>query len=256
MDIVLVPSTLTLTSKLFRLRAGSSDQPELLQTNVEWEYSIPPLHRDEFYFQGSLSDTTPPVYVAVGSEEACFVRQLPGRLHDNPAFEILYDVSDGESMVFVTLGVGSYEHSNDVVPTVELGGNGGLTVFNGLLPAIRLYFTITATNLNGLQSFASCSLSHFYDRSPPLARINPVGTVSSNPSAILALVVLFDEFGLLESQEVAIGRLPGRLGDDVLPWTPFNTSLISTPPAANGDILNLFSFGRVSHVTFGLSVVC
>lgn len=251
MDIVLVPSSLTLTSQLFRHTTGSSAEPELLQTSVEWEYSIPPLHRDEFYFQGALQDFTPPVFFPLSvsdSPGACFVRQLPGRSHSNPAFELLFDVSDEQSMLSLTFGVGANEHSDDVVPSFRLGGNGGLTIYDVLLPEVQLTFTVTATNQNGVPSFASCSLpgGHFYDRSPPLGRINPVGAVSSHPDMIEALVVLFDEFGLTEVQEIAIGRLRGQGGDDILPWTPFNTSLIETRPVGSGEsLMDLYSFGRV-----------
>ena len=257
MDIVLAPSSLTLTSRLFRRTTGGLAEPELLQTNIEWEYSIPPLHRDEFYYRGVLEDTTPPVFATLPNQGPCFVRQLPGRPHGNPAFEVLYYVSDEQSMLSVTLGVGTYQHSDDVLSSVQLGGDGGLTVYDGLQAAEQLFFTVSATNQNGLSSFASCSLlnGHFYDRSPPLGRINPVGTLSSHPDTIQALVVLFDEFGLTEVQEIAIGMLRGAGGTEILPWTPFTTSLISTRPQADGgDVMELYSFGRVSLLSGIISI--
>lgn len=250
MDIVLAPSSLTLTSQLFQRTTGGLEEPELLQTNVEWEYSIPPLHRDEFYFQGTLQDLTPPVFTPLGGQEPCFVRQLPGRPYSNPAFEVLYDVSDEQSMLSVMLGVGTYEHTYDILPSTELGGNNGLTVYDSLQPAEHLFFTVSATNQNGLSSLATCFLpgGHFYDRSPPLGRINPIGAVSSHPDTIQALVALFDEFGLTDVQEIAIGRLRGPSGTEILPWTPFNASLISTrPPTSDGNVMELYSFGRVSN---------
>lgn len=257
MDVVLVPSSLTLTSRLFRLTTGGSGEADLLQTTVEWSYSIPPFNRNEFYYRGILTDNTPPLFVssdaydegtALGGREGCYVRQLPGRSPDNPAFEILFNVVDRESLLNLTLSVGSYERFDDILPLTELGGNGGLTIFHSLLLAVSPTFTVTATNLNGLSSHTSCHLAEgrFYDRSPPLARINPVGSVSSHASKILALFVLFDEAGLEQVQEVAVGRLRGVAGDEVLPWTPFNTSLIDTPPSEE-DVMSLYSFGRVSY---------
>lgn len=251
MDIVLVPSTLTLSTSLFRLTAGSSGDQELLQTSTEWEYSIPPLNRDEFYYRGILTDDTAPVYRGLnfeGNQDDCFVRQLAGRSSNNPAFEILYDVHDAESLLDLTLSVGSHDFSDDVLGLVEIGSGSSLTVYHDLLPATRLFFTITATNQNGIQSFASCSLLgvQFYDRSPPLGRINPIGQVTSHPSMIQALIVLFDESGLAEVQEIAIGRLQGLYGNDTLPWIPFNSTLIQTRPLDSSNIMQLYSFGRVS----------
>ena len=249
MDVILAPSALNLTSQLFRLTAGGSGEPELLQTSVEWAYSIPPLNRDEFYYRGVLADVTPPLYTPLGGRE-CVVRQVPGRAFNNPAFEILYEVYDRESLLNYSLSVGTYEYSDDVVGLVELGGNGGVTVYDDLIPAANLFFTVEATNQNGLSSFASCSFvgEHFYDRSPPLGRINPIGQVTSHASMIRALVVLFDEVRLSAVQEIAVGRLRGVAGSDVLSWTPFNTSLIYTPPGDGSDVMQLYSFGRVSSL--------
>lgn len=249
MDIILVPSTLNLTSRLFRLTTGASSQPELLQTNTEWSYSIPPLHRDEFYYRGTLADQTPPSFTALSSfGPLCFVQQLPWRPHSNPAFEMLFDVRDRESVLNLSLSVGTSGHADDVFPSIEIGGTGAISIFHTLLPAINLFFTITATNQNGLQSFATCSLprDHFYDRSPPLGRITPIRSVSSHPSMMRALIVLFDEFGFADVQEIAIGRLRGKSGSDVLAWTPFNATLIFTRPVHDGNIMDLYSFGRVS----------
>jgi len=79
-----------------------------------------------------------------------------------------------------------------------------------------------------------------------MARINPIRTISSHPSKIQALVVLFDEFGFDSVQEIAIGTIPGESGSDVLPWRQFDATQIDTPPDMAGNVLNLFSFSRVS----------
>ena len=262
MDIVLVPSTLNLTSRLSRLTPGGTGGAELLQTNTEWSYSIPPLNRDEFSFEGTLVDSTPPTlttplpnFGSLDSNRGCFVRQLPERDYENPALEVLFDAIDAESVVDLTLEVGTFENADDVITGINLGAGkggggavGGVTIYNGLVPAVELFFTVTATNQNGLRTSGGCGFpeSHAYDRSPPLARINPIATVSSHPTQIRALLVLFDEFGLSEVQELAVGRVRGQQGTDALPWQPFNTSLINTPPADNGNVMTRYSFGRVS----------
>ena len=84
-----------------------------------------------------------------------------------------------------------------------------------------------------------------YDRSPPLARINPIRPVSSHSHKISALFSLFDESGIDTPLHVAIGTVPGEFGNDVMDWTTFDLSGITTPPPDNGDSLNLFSFRRV-----------
>lgn len=255
MDIVLVPSTLNLTSELIRRTAGglgaSTDEEEVLQRETHWDYTIPPLNRDEFYYQGTLADETPPIFTPltlVTDQSDCFVRQLPGRQYNHPAFEILFDVRDEESLLNLTLSVGTFSAGEDVLPAVEIEGR-MLTVHSRLIPATNLVFTITSTNQNGLQSLATCSFlnEHFYDRSPPLVRINPVGAISSHPSTIQALVAVFDEVGLrAEGQEVAIGTVPGERGRDVMDWIPFNATLIDEQPALMSSILERFSYARVS----------
>ena len=250
MDIVLVPSDFNLTTQLVqRTGAGRFAEQEVLESNTVWQYSIPPLNRDEFYYQGTLSDATPPLFTPLvyAPTRDCFVRQLPGRNHDNPAFEIEYEVVDQESVLNITYTIGTYLNGENLLGKTELGGR-RLVVPNVLLPGEDLYFTIVARNLNDQESFASCMFPDgvYYDRSPPLARINPIRPISSHPSQIEALVVLFDEYGFSVPQEIAIGLVPGERGSDVMPWTQFAVNPINTPPNIVTDVMDLFSFGRVS----------
>lgn len=83
-----------------------------------------------------------------------------------------------------------------------------------------------------------------YDRSPPLGRIEPIKTLTSNPSEFVVLLTLFDEFGLEDMQQVAIGTVPGQQGTDIADWQPVSTSDINTLPSGGG--LSLYSFPRVS----------
>ena len=250
MDIVLAPSTLNLTTQLIQLTgAGEFADQEVLETQTVWEYSIPPLNRDEFYYEGRLADVTAPLFVplsyASADQSDCFVRQLPGRPYGNPAFELEFDLSEPESVMNITYRAGNLLNGGNVISETELGGS-RVVVPHNLLPAQEMFFTVSATNLNNLQMLASCSL-HVYDHSPPMARINPIRAVSSHPAKIRALVVLFDEFRLDTLQEIAIGTVPGSSGDDVLSWQPFNVTQIYIPPDIAGEVLNLFSFSRVSR---------
>lgn len=250
MDIVLVPSDFNLTTQLVqRTGAGQFAEQEVLQSNTIWQYSIPSLNNDEFFYQGMLSDSTPPLFMPLTYPSAtdCFVRQLPGRDNNNPAFEIEFEVTDQQSVLNITYSVGTYLNGENVLERTELGGK-RLVVPQFLLPEEELYFTVAARNLQNEESFASCMIPDevYYDRSPPLARINPIRPISSHRSQIAALVVLFDEHGFNVPQEIAIGLVPGESGTDVLPWTQFDVSTISSPPTIVNDVMDLFSFGRVS----------
>ena len=251
MDIILVPSVLNLTSQLVSLTGtGSFAEREVLQSDVLWEYSIPPLNQDEFYYAGSLSDETPPVFtpLAYGLDQSnCFVRQLPGRRYSNPAFELEFKVSDPQSDVTLSAHIGSYENGDDIISQIELGGN--RIIVPSLLPTTEeIFFTVSAINSNGLQTLASCQLldSLYYDISPPLARINPIRPVSSHPSKMAALLVVFDELPLVRV-EVAVGSVPGEGGEggeDVMGWREVSVTEFVTPPTS-GSVEDAYSFGRV-----------
>ncbi len=246
MDLILVPSTVTLTSQLLR-QTGGLAQEEILQTNTILRYSIPAYNRSEFYYEGILVDTTPPLftplsYLSVQSD--CFVRQLPGRSYNNPAFELEANIFEPDSLLKMFYQVGTSENNDDVIDKTEIGGS-RIIVPSRLEPEENLYFTLSARNLNGDESVARCMIGNYYDRSPPLARIIPIGSVSSHPSKIRALISLFDEAGFEGQQEVAIGSVPGEGGDDVMTWRVWEASLLTTSPDDNGDPINLFSFGRV-----------
>lgn len=252
MDIVLVPSEFNLTTQVVqRTGAGQFAEQDVLQSDTVWQYSIPPLNSDEFYYQGMLADTTPPMFIPLPYVPTtdCSVRQLPGREYNNPAFEIEFEVIDDQSTLNFSYSVGTYLNGENVLGRTELGGK-RLVVPHRLLLEEELFFTIIARNLGNTESFASCVLPDgvYYDRSPPFARINPIRPISSHPSQIEALVVLFDEYGFGAPQEIAIGLVPGETGINVLPWTPFDVNPINSPPN-DSDVLDLFSFGRVSYNT-------
>ena len=251
MDIVLVPSTVNLTSQLIRRQTsgsglGAASSDEVLETDIVWTYSIPPLRQDEFYYEGVLRDNTPPVFTPVVQAD-CWVRQLPGKDYNNPAFELFVLAGDPEGRPDLKIGVGTSSDADNVMPYQDFRGD-MVTLYQPLQAAVELFFTVVATNRDALQSRASCTFpgGHYYDRSPPQARVTPIRTVSSHSSQVQVLISLFDEFGLEEFQQIAVGRVPGGLGADVLSWTPFNVSLIQTPPVETEQVLDQFSFGRVS----------
>ena len=246
MDLVLSPSSLSLTSQLTQITgAGEFAGEEILQTETLWYYTIPPLNRDEFYYQGSLVDETPAEFAVLPyAESDCFVRQLPLGDYSNPTFEVEFNIAEPQGLLGVAYQVGSAPKTDDIIANTRLGGN-RLVVPHPLIPNQPIHLTVIATNLNRRETFALCTLPS-YDRSPPLARITPIRPVSSHPSKIAALFSLFDEYGLGTPLQVAIGTVPGEHGNDVMDWVNFNLSDISTPPPEDGSVFNLFSFKRVS----------
>ena len=246
MDLVLSPTSLSLTAQLVQVTgAGEFATEEVLQTDTLWYYSIPSFNRDEFYYQGYLADDSPPEFTPLPySEFDCYVRQLPVGEFQTPLFEVEFSVAEPQGHISTAYQVGTAPRTNDIIGISEIAGS-RVVVPHRLIPASDIHVTVIATNLNGEESFATCSLPSYYDRSPPLARINPIRPTSSHPSKITALFTLFDEYGLDMPIQVAIGTVPGDYGNDIMDWLDFDLSAISTPPANDGDPLSQFSFKRV-----------
>ena len=248
MDLVLSPTSLSLTAQLAQTTgAGEFATEEILQTDTLWYYDIPSFNRDEFYYQGSLADESRPEFTPLPySQSDCYVRQLPVGDFNNPLFEIEFTVEEPQGLLTASYQLGTAPRTNDIIEISEISGS-RIVVPHQLIAASPVYVTVIATNLNGEESFAMCSLPSYYDRSPPLVRINPVRTHSSHPSKISALFSLFDEFGLDTPLQVAIGTVPGDYGSDVMDWMDFDLSGISTPPNSL-DPLEKFSFKRVRNL--------
>ena len=247
MDLVLSPTSLSLTAQLAQTTgAGEFATEEILQTDTLWYYSIPSFNRDEFYYKGSLGDESPPNFTPLPySDSDCYVRQLPVGDFQNPLFEIEFTVTEPQGFITTSYQLGTAPRTNDIIEISEISGR-RIVVPHRLVPASPIHVTVIATNLNGDKSFAMCSIPS-YDRSPPLARINPIRLHSSHPSKISALFTLFDEFGLDTPIQVAIGTVPGDYGSDVMDWSDFDLSGIFTPPTSDGN-LTQFSFKRVRNV--------
>lgn len=245
MDLVLSPTSLSLTSQLVQITgAGEFVSEEILQTDTLWYYFIPSLNRDEFYYQGSLVDESPPQFTSFSyASSECFARQLALGDYHSPVFEIEFNVSEPQGLMNIGFQIGSAPKRDDIIEYTGLRGS-RIVIPQQLIPDTPIYVTVAATNLNGDEAIATCIMPS-YDRSPPLARINPIRPVSSHSHKISALFSLFDESGIDTPLHVAIGTVPGEFGNDVMDWTTFDLSGITTPPPDNGDSLNLFSFRRV-----------
>lgn len=249
MNLKLSPSLLNLTAGLIRQTgAGAFADLEVMESQVLWQYSVPPVQQEEYMYNGLTQDETAPSFTKLSYDDSvivpsCFVRQLPNRLYSQPAFEIEVDLQDCEDYLDTVFRVGTHVDGDDVFRLHVFSGQ-RIVVPDGLETGRRLFVTVEATNSMGLQTIARCQL-FTYDTSPPMARINPRSLFSSHPFQLESLLVLFDEYGLVDTYEVSIATSPGDY-NNIMQWTEFNTSLINTPPLVPSSNLSLFSAPRVS----------
>ena len=250
MNLKLSPSLLNLTTGLMRQTgAGAFANFEVLDSQILWQYSVPPLQVEEYMYRGLTEDETAPSFTKLSYDDStlapsCFVRQLPYRLYYQPAFEVEVDLQDCEDNINTTLRVGTHLDGDDVLQLHVFSGQ-RIIVPHSLGTGKRLFVTVEAVNSMGLQSLARCQL-FTYDTSLPMGRINPRSLISSHPFQLESLIVLFDEYGLKDVYEVAIATSPGDYSN-VMDWQEFKTSLIDTPPSLPASNLSLFSGPRVSY---------
>ena len=249
MNLKLSPSLLNLTTALIRRTgAGAFADLEVLDSQILWQYSVPPIQTEEYMYNGLTEDNTAPNFTKLLYDDStatpsCFVRQLPNRLYSQPAFEIEVDLRDCEDYLNTTFRVGTHLDGDDVFQT-HVFSSQRIIVPDSLETGRRLFITVETTNSMGLQSRARCQL-FTYDTSPPMARINPRSLFSSHPFQLESLVVLFDEYGLEDTYEISVATSPGDYSNIML-WQEFNLTLINTPPLLPSSNLSLFSPPRVS----------
>ena len=255
MDLTLSPSLLSLTARLIRQTgAGAFADLQIIDAQNLWQYSVPPIHREEYAYTGITEDETVPSfsqlsYDSSASSPSCYARQLPNRPYNCPALEIEVNLQDCEDHLSVTFVVGTHIGGSDVFTTHKFTGQ-RLVVPDSLETGRKLFVTVSATNSMGLTNIARCELAT-YDTSPPMARINPRALFSSHPSQLETLITLFDEYGLTDTYEIAVSTYPGEY-DNVLQWQLFDTNTIDTPPATPLSNTSLFSAPRVSQTIINL----
>ena len=250
MNLKLSPSLLNLTAGLIRQTgAGAFADLQVLDSQILWQYSVPPVQQEEYMYNGVTQDETAPSFTKLSyddgiSSPSCYVHQLPNRLYSQPAFEIEVDLEDCEDYLSTTFRVGTHLDGDDVFQMHLFSGQ-RIVVPNSLETGKRLFVTVEATNSMGLQSIARCQL-YTYDTSPPMARINPRSLFSSHPFQLESLVVLFDEYGLEDTYAISIATSPGDYSN-IMQWQEFSITLINAPPSEPASNLSLFSPPRVSY---------
>ena len=100
---------------------------------------------------------------------------------------------------------------------------------------IPLYWTLRATNNQGLESFRECMLNT-YDNTVPDGRVDPSYEYSAHPDTLSATVTTFDDSPLMNTHLVAVGYSPGQFGNEVVAWQTFNLSDSSKRQDITGDL--------------------
>ena len=248
MDLQLTPSNLNLTSRLVRITsAGATPTEQVLDSQTLWHYLVPSVDRNEYRYSGTTPDPAPPLLSPspYSNNSTCFVRQLSGRSYTNPAFELEIFISEPQGVPSVSYSVGT--QGSDIISSVNMAG-ARLVVPHQLVPAQTVYVTVQASNAVTEPSIGQCVMV-VYDRSPPLARVEPIRSLTSRPDEFQVLLSLFDEFGLEDIQYVAMGTVAGKNGNDISDWQPINaTLLINTPPSGTGEELYAFPRVRQQHI--------
>ncbi len=245
MDLILHPTSLNMTTQLIqRVGVGILATETVLETNIPWSYDIPDVKIDnEFYYIGTHMDETPPVFTTLPysiDDSYCSIRQVSNRDYSNPAFEIEFELEEAEGLETVQLMIGTYENGDDVLSKHVIRGE-RLVLSDQLSYDEHLIATVLAINRNKIQSFAHCVLDD-YDLSPPQARVVPFSDTTSHPNQFQVLLALFDEYGLTENMELAVGTTIGEEGNDLLDWITLKTNRVN-------EVIDeeKFSFPRVRH---------
>ena len=207
MDLVLNSTNMSLTSQLVQVTgAGEFAGEEILDSKVLWSYEVPHVDRNEFIYEGTYSDETPPTFtpLSYANGSSCIIRQLANRDYDDSAFEIEYSLEEPQSHVDVTYRVGYHDYDDRVISETRLQGSRVVVPHSVPTQHQPLVLTLSAVNSNNMESHTYCTVA-VYDQSPPLARITPISTVSSHPQEFKVLLTLFDEYGLSGVQQIAVG---------------------------------------------------
>ena len=249
MDLQLTPSNLNLTSRLVRITsAGPIPTEQVLDSQTLWHYLVPNVDRNEYQYAGTTPDPAPPVLAPspYSNNSTCFVRQLSGRSYSNPAFELEVFISEPQGVPSVSYRVGTYEQGDDIIKDMNIAGT-RLVIPHQLVPAQSVFISVQASNPVTEASIGQCEMI-VYDRSPPLARVEPIRSFTSRSDQFQVLLSLFDEFGLEDVQYVAMGTVAGENGNDIVDWQAINaTQLINTPPVG-GAGEDLYAFPRVCQI--------
>ncbi|KAK7493720.1 hypothetical protein BaRGS_00015049 [Batillaria attramentaria] len=149
--------------------------------------------------------------------------------------EIHFTAEDKESGLRLFYAVGDNPTGTNVVPWTEI--QGGSLLVPAVLPCgIPLYFLVSATNCQGLEFTAMCSIPT-YDCTVPDGRVDAGYRCTSHPSELSARVIFYDDSELVKrSLAHAVGYSPGVFGNEVVDWLPLNVTNSKPQPGVSGDL--------------------
>ncbi|XP_070573761.1 uncharacterized protein [Ptychodera flava] len=266
MDLVLVPLKLELRALvIFHINLLFKKIQKVVVDKLLWSYTTRQIEANIFN-RGDLDpDRSPPTFTTVargkdtflsgdGKKRApahvtdCVVKQVPGRDHLDPAFELAIAVADEKSEVDLTFCVGSYKSGCDLVNNQPMGGPA--VVIAQVLPGgVVTHFTVKATDSAGNMAMATCSLPT-YDVTLPGGRVTPDFYSTSRPDVLRASAVVYDDSPLV-SQKEGIGFGYGIFSDQIIPWNDVTTNAMTESVESQSDPLSRFTKDRLGRL--GLS---
>ncbi|XP_070573717.1 uncharacterized protein [Ptychodera flava] len=263
MDLVLVPLKLELRALVvFRINLFIKKIEKVIVDILLWSYTTPQIEANIFN-KGDLDpDRSPPTFTKVsrgkdeflygdGQKRApayvtdCVVKQVPGRDHLDPAFELAIAVADEKSEVDLTFCVGSYKSGCDLVNNQPMGGPS--VVIAQMLPGgLVTHFTVKATDSANNVAMATCSLPT-YDVTLPGGRVTPDFHSTSRPDVLRASAVVYDDSPLV-SQKEGIGFGYGIFSDQIIPWNDVTTNAMTESVESQSDPLSRFTKDRLGRL--------
>ncbi|OWF46933.1 Delta-like protein 1 [Mizuhopecten yessoensis] len=220
-----------------------------------WSYTTPTIKRNIFTTPMISSDSSPPEFPPNSvssrrkrsSPKGCLVEQVKFRSPLDAAFKLEVSTLDETSQVKLVYAIGTQHGGTNVVDWTDMGGASLLVPTNDLPSGVPLYWTVKASNTQGLQAFSYCTLPT-YDTSIPDGRIDPSYKFSSHPNKLSGTVVVFDDSTLEKSHEKAIGFSSGKYGSELVHWGSLDIDKTSIRDGVDND-LKYFSVPRIGKLT-------
>ncbi|XP_061168901.1 uncharacterized protein LOC133178169 [Saccostrea echinata] len=223
-----------------------------------WTYSTRPINGNVFTNIKDEKDTSPPEFSAPGvsnqgnrrkreTTDKCLLRQIPGRNHKDPAYELQFAADDDKSNLKLYYAIGTHQGGTNVVDFTEMGGFSMLIATNDLPNAIPLYWTVKAVNSQGTDARVYCMLPT-YDNTLPDGRVDPSYIYSSHPNVLTAIINVFEDSELKKVQSQAVGYSSGMYGSEIVPWKNLSLELSTHRTGISNDLKH-FSVPKTGKLT-------
>lgn len=201
-----------------------------------WTYSTKPISGNIFTNINEEKDTSPPQFSPPGvtgpksrrkreTTGNCLIKQITGRNHKDPAYELQVAADDDRSNLKLFYAIGTQQGGTNVLDFTEMGGFSVLVATDDLPNGIPLYWTVKAVNSQGSDARVYCMLQT-YDNTLPDGRVDPSYKYSSHPNVLSGTINVFDDSLLQQTHLQAMGFSSGMYGSEIVSWK--NLTLGST----------------------------